>query len=367
MIGSFLSVDKPLRIVVPGPLSNKQMIKHHSRNLSKKPLKPSQISPSLQFQTISKQSRSSKTSGKSVNAVQPESESHALMELEKEALEAFKNNDEASFTDILSRTPSLLGRDKGVMLATSAGWTQAVDKLLIRNHSTTKYPYFEGINDVLMCYYFNYVVPETVPGLPSPRWLIQKALLQAIKHKRYEIFMMLLPVVGVNFVDNSIDGPFTYAYDYCIEAPDLTRFLRPILAAMSPRTSPMIISRYLIDLSYTGHTEMIPEFFDKLFPRYMSESRKAEVALKNSICNGKDEMMKCLFEQLERFFPGYNNAANLYLAVEAKNLSIIRYLVQNHHHSYSLDEYGLQGAVMLEHFLKKVNALELYDIIIRSD
>lgn len=325
------------------------------------------MGPPPQSQSIPKESHSGKTSGKSVGATQPESESHALMGLEQEALKAFKRNDEASFTDILSRTTSLLVRDKGVMLATPAGWTQAVDRLLIRNHSTTKYPYFEGIDDVLMGHYFRYVVPETIPGLPNPRWLIQKALLQAIKHKRYEIFMMLLPVVGVSFVDNRIDGPFSYTFNYCTEARDMRRFLRPILAAMSPRTSPTVISRYLIDLSRTGNTELIPEFFDKLFPKYKSELRGAEVALKTSICGGRNEMVKCLVQQLERFFPGYNNSTNLYTAVEAENLPIIRYLVQNYHNSYTLEEYGIQGAVMLEYFLQKVNAPELYGIVIRSD
>ena len=62
-----------------------------------------------------------------------EAEKRANLVLERDALRAFKNKDEASFIEILSKTTSVEMRDKGVMLGTSAGWIEAVDKLLIRH------------------------------------------------------------------------------------------------------------------------------------------------------------------------------------------------------------------------------------------
>ena len=61
-----------------------------------------------------------------------ESDDDTHMILERDALRAFNNKDEASFIDILSKTPSLEMRDKGVMQAASVGWVEAVEQLLIR-------------------------------------------------------------------------------------------------------------------------------------------------------------------------------------------------------------------------------------------
>ena len=85
-----------------------------------------------------------------------------LLQLELEALNAFKNNDERAFIDTLSKTSSLHVRDKGVLLATEAGWTLAVQSLLRINTDSL---YTEDIdhNDALMAHYFTHLVPTKHP------------------------------------------------------------------------------------------------------------------------------------------------------------------------------------------------------------
>ena len=65
-----------------------------------------------------------------------EAEKRADLVLERDALRAFENKDEASFIKILSKTECVKIRDKGVIIATSVGWIEAVDKLLIRHPSS---------------------------------------------------------------------------------------------------------------------------------------------------------------------------------------------------------------------------------------
>lgn len=284
-----------------------------------------------------------------------ESDDDTHMILERDALRAFNNKDEASFIDVLSKTTSLEMRDKGVMQAASVGWVEAVDKLLIRSPSSPKSPYFK--------------VQRKRGRSSHSRSSIQAALLQAIKDKRYEIFMMLLPVTGADFCHNSFDNPLSYALRYCTEVHELKQFLRIILAKITSRTTPRDISHHLADLCRTGDTELIPEFFNKLFPKCegKDELMRVERALRSAIHDGRDEVMECLIEQLNKFFPGYNNPTNLYSAVEARKLSILRYLVQHHHNSYTLKQYGEHDARMLNDFLKKANAQELYDQISRTN
>ena len=340
-------------------------MKRHSPRLAKKPQKFARTDPSPQ--STSKESPSNKPGGKHTATTEREPVEDNLLALEQDALNAFKNNDEASFTNILSKTSSLLVRDKGVMLATQKGWTQAVRSLLITNPPSSEYPRGVGRNDILMHYYFTQLVPEKVPGSCDPRWLIQKALLESIKLKHYDILKMLLPVVGVDFVDNNFEDPFSYAFRYCTEIHELKQFLRLLISKISPRTPPEIIARYLIDLSYTKDTELMPVLFKKLFLKHKDDLIGPEVALKNSIHEGESKMVKCLIEQLEKFLPNYNNQINLYVAVEAEKLSILQYLIQHHHNSYALKEYGVQNARVLADFLQKANAKELYGKIISSN
>ena len=339
-------------------------MKRHSPRFADKPSKKSTRTNSPP-QTTSTETSLDKSKDKYTSTTEEESVESDLLALEQDALNAFKDKDETSFIDILSKTSSLLVRDKGVMLATQMGWTQAVKSLLITNPPSSSYPYDIARNDVLMHYYFTHLVPEKVPGSCDPRWLIQKALLESIKLKHYDIFKMLLPVVGVDFSDNSCETPFSYAFRYCTEIHELKSFLKLLFSKISPRTPTEVIDRNLIKLSNTGDTELIPVLFKKLFPECENDLTGPEVALKQSIRKGRNEMVECLIEQLEKFIPDYNNQFNLYVAVEAEKLPIIQYLTKHHHNSYALKNYGVQNARVLQSFLQKVNLPELYYQIIR--
>ena len=90
-----------------------------------------------------------------------------------------------------------------------------------------------------------------------------------------------------------------------------------------------------------------------------------KVALTKSIRKGRREMVECLIEQLEKFIPYYNNQINLYVAVEAEKLPILKYLTKHHHSSYTIEDYGVENARVLQEFLQKSNLPELYRQIIR--
>ena len=339
-------------------------MKRHSPRFTDKPSKrPAQTNSPPQ--TTSTETSLDKSNDKYASTTEEESVASDLSALERDALNAFKDKDETSFINVLSKTSSLLVRDKGVMLATQMGWTQAVKSLLITNPPSSSYPRYIGRTDVLMHYYFTHLVPEKVPGSFDPRWLIQKALLESIKLKHYDIFKMLLPVVGVDFIDSSCETPFSCAFRYCTEIHELKLFLKSLFSKISPRTPSEVIARNLIKLSYTKDTELIPVLFKKLSPRCEKDLTGPEVALKQSIHEGENEMVRCLVEQLEKFIPNYNNQFNLYVAVEAEKLPIIQYLTEHHHNSYALKDYGVQNARVLQNFLQKVNLPELYSQIIR--
>ena len=317
-----------------------------------------------------------------------ESEERANLVLERDALRAFKNKDEASFTKILSKTECVKNRDKGVILATSAGWIEAVDKLLIRKPSSWVYNNdLRYGSDVLVGYYFENVVQKGASESFDKRWMIRKALIQTIKHKRYDIFTLLLTAVDVDFCDDiqdsynyqsywhtgrhqkheNQDNPLYHIFEYCTETHEIRQFLRPLLEKINSKTPYRLLLDSLGHLSRSGDTEMISEIFSKALPRLENETYNLESILRDAIKDGMDEVVKCAIEHLDKFFPGYNNPENILLAVISKRLSIIQWLVQNRHNSYTLKEYGDYDAKELKNFLKKANAQELYDQIIRSN
>lgn len=340
-------------------------MKRHSPRLAKRPPKSARMDPSARLTRGEPLSNKSEDEHVFITQTSPVDRDD-LLKLEQDALNAFTRKDEKSFTNILMKSSLLFVRDKGVMLATFAGWTQAVKQLLITNPSSSEY--MEGTirTDLLLNYYFTHLVPEKIPGSCDPRWLVQKALLQSIKHKLYDIFTMLLPVVGVDFVDNSCHYPFDYAFRYCTGVNELKQFLRPLFAKIGPRTPFGVFAQNLIDLSYTGDTELIPILFKKFSQKVKNNLTGPQVALKQSIRKGRDEMVRCLIEQLEKFVPYYNNQINLHIAVEAQKLSILQYLIHHHHNSYALREYGAENAKALENFLKKAKSPELYHQVISS-
>lgn len=160
---------------------------------------------------------------------------------------------------------------------------------------------------------------------------------------------------------------FHLLFEYCKEVQELKQFLRPLIAKIGPQTSPQRISRCLIDVSYTGDTELIPILLKKLSPNSEDGLFGLKVALSSSIQDGAEKMVKCLIKFLEKVVPDYNSPVNLYTVVELEKLSIVKYLAQHHHNSYTLEEYGTNHARMLESFLKRTNAQEMYDKIIAPD
>jgi hypothetical protein len=296
-----------------------------------------------------------------------ESERRANLILERDALRAFKSNDEASFIAILSKTTCVRMRDKGVIMATSAGWIEAVDKLLIRNPSFSYRGDFGFRNDVLMKYYFECVVQKKASESFDERWMIRKALIQAIKHKRYEIFMLLLTVTDVDFCDDNLDNPLSHIFEYCPQVNELRQFLRPLLEKISSKTPFHLVRDVVRHIFRTEDTEMISEFFNNQFPKLHNIAYVVQWLLKDAIENGIVEMAKCMLDHMDKFSPGYNSPSNIHTAVCSKKLSIVQCLVQNRHNSYTLEQYGEYAARMLKDFLAKANAPELYDQIIRSD
>ena len=186
-------------------------MKRHSPRLARKSQKLARTVPP--FQSTSEEPLPNEPDDKYTAITEGDSVESDLLALEQGALVAFKNNDEDSFINILSKTSSLLVRDKGVMLATQAGWTKAVKSLLITDPPSSDYPRDIGHNDVLMHYYFTQLVPEKVPGSLNLRWLIQKALFESIKYTHFDIFKVLLPVVGVDFIDDCWTPPFPMPFD----------------------------------------------------------------------------------------------------------------------------------------------------------
>ena len=147
------------------------------------------------------------------------------------------------------------------------------------------------------------------------RWMIRKALLQAIKHKRHEIFMLLLTVIDVDFCDKENDNPLSHIFEYCTEIHEIRQFLRPLLEKIGLKPPSYPLRDFVKHLSRTGDTELISELFDNLLPKYKYKLHDLEWLLDDAIENGMDEVAKCMIEHMDKFFPGYNNPDNLHAAV----------------------------------------------------
>jgi hypothetical protein len=284
-----------------------------------------------------------------------------IVEINKRAVEAFKNGDRDLFAKTALSTTALYVRDDAVRLAAEMNWIEEANELLIKETSDTyRYPVYSAPLSIAFAQLNNRL---EVRGGSESRHLLKTAVLSAVKNDREAIFRLLVPVVGIDFKTYNSQDIFYVLTGSELDLSIQMKWMYLIVERIDEKASYSLLKQAIYFCTVLKVGELLPRLLRLLFSNGENPLDALATPFSHAVSRKYHDIARCIIDELRKASIPIDKDF-MRSAEGANNVEMIEYLHQNGCNSFPLAVYRECFAQRLRQLLSEKRRDDLYHLIV---